>query len=259
MVMRWLVPLVALDLMPGVSETLECDASGWLDAEGMNRMFALGETSIVRFDRPPCAVCAELDPLFEIMRTHFPGRVWRVDCAAAPDLCAPVDGDLRGPEIRAWTGEAFAAYGGERSAEALVAWAKLVLAPPPKTENFAATDFDPRGDDDAAATLALEPGRLQAWPGRPLPTRVFVPRTKAGKRPILVYLHGTPQPGDRFDDPGGEGSIREKGFLSKLATNATFAAKFPFVAIVPCSSCCRCLTSRYRRDRRDESAPSRGP
>ena len=108
MVMRWLVPLVALDLMPGVSETLECDASGWLDAEGMNRMYASGETSIVRFDRPPCAVCAELDPLFEIMRTHFPGRVWRVDCAAAPGLCAPVDGDLRGPEIRAWTGELFA-------------------------------------------------------------------------------------------------------------------------------------------------------
>ncbi|KAH8055940.1 hydrolase [Aureococcus anophagefferens] len=207
---------------------------------GMNRIHASGETSIVRFDRPPCAVCAELDPLFEIMRTHFPGRVWRVDCAAAPGLCAPVDGDLRGPEIRAWTGEAFAAYGGERSAEALVAWAKLVLAPPPKTENFAAADFDPRGDDDAAATLALEPGRLQAWPGRPLPTRVFVPRTKAGKRPILVYLHGTPQPGDRFDDPGGGGGsslLRAKGFVAKLATNATFAANFPFVAIVPCSGC----------------------
>ena len=237
MVMRWLVPLVALDLMPGVSETLECDASGWLDAEGMNRMIASGETSIVRFDRPPCAVCAELDPLFEIMRTHFPGRVWRVDCAAAPDLCAPVDGDLRGPEIRAWTGEAFAAYGGERSAEALVAWAQLVLAPPPKTENFAAADFDPRGDDDAAATLALEPGRLQAWPGRPLPTRVFVPRTKAGKRPILVYLHGTPgPPGDRFDDPGLI-ELRSRGFAAKLATNATFAAAFPFVAILPCSGC----------------------
>ncbi|KAH8069463.1 hypothetical protein JL721_5765 [Aureococcus anophagefferens] len=154
-------------------------------------MYASGETSIVRFDRPPCAVCAELDPLFEIMRTHFPGRVWRVDCAAAPDLCAPVDGDLRGPEIRAWTGEAFAAYGGERSAEALVGVAARPRAPP-KTENFAAADFDPRGDDDAAAT-----------------------RAGAG---AAAGLAGAP--------------AAHAGFVAKLATNATFAAKFPFVAIV---------------------------
>ena len=236
------VVLVALATMPGVSGgELECDASGWLDVEGMERISSSSESSIVRFDRPRCGDCAKLDELWEMMRAQFPGRVWRVDCAAAPNLCAPVDGDGEGataPEIRAWTGGGFETYGGERSAEALVQWAGAFLRPPPPTDNFAAAEYDPLGDDDAAATAALEPGRLQPWPGRPLPTRVFfAPAHAAGqvagrRRPILVYLHGTPHPGGRFDGASEGGAL-----LRRLAGNATFAAAFPFVVIAPCSGC----------------------
>ena len=171
-------------------------------------------------------------------------------CLPPREPRAPLAKTVRPRGRQVWTGAGFEDYAGERSAEALVFWAKQQLgagaaaaaAPPPRqnaepphTELQRELDRDD-GDGGAQQQPTLEPGRLQVWPGLQLPTQVFVPSTAvaaaaaaAGRRlPVLVYLHGTP-PGGRFDVK------HDHGLPQLLQDDPEFRAGFQFIALFPCS------------------------
>ena len=81
----------------------------------------------------------------------------------------------------------------------------------------------------------ITPGKLQVWHEAAaagpslLPSQIFVPRTSAPAHPILVFLHG-----------GGDGPfnvMNQQSLPWLLLNNQTFAASFPFLVILPCSTC----------------------
>lgn len=87
----------------------------------------------------------------------------------------------------------------------------------------------------AAATSLVDPApaRLQEWTKASidlLPSQIFVPRSHASDlRPVIVFLHG-----------GGDGPydvMNRQSLPSLLLNNHTFARHFPFIVLLPCSTC----------------------
>jgi predicted peptidase len=84
----------------------------------------------------------------------------------------------------------------------------------------------------------LPKGILFPWKGQVLPVRLFLPLKppvdhmgSVGRYPVLVFLHG---------GTDGPFHLNNQGGLAKLlAENSTFAAQFPFIAILPCTQCDR--------------------
>ena len=195
---------------------------------------------VLKLDSPRCAQCAALDELWNTAGAQLPaGTVWRASCADGSGVAVCANGDASGPRFMAWDGENWRAFAGVRDAQNLVSWVMAALAP---TSAAAEDDDECRGDQCAATsappTEPPEPGRLRVWPGQALPTLIFLPaaaRARAAKLPIFVYLHGTP-PGGRFDVlPSSNGG----GLIGNLLHNETFASRFPFIALLPCSCCDR--------------------
>lgn len=227
----------------------ECQL-GWLDAAGMARVLASSTPALLRFDRPGCGDCSALDPLWDMMREQMRAEAYRIDCSSHLDVCSSMvgltavhHGARHAPIIHAWTGNEFLPYEGERSAEALVVWFRRLAAgeavtAPAEREDATADEVLDRLIDEFEATLdgldgsSLEGGRVQRWPGAPIPTTVFMPAASRveGRHPIIVYLHGTP-PSGRFDEP----YTHSLPWL--LQSNSTFASHFPFIALFPCSAC----------------------
>ena len=62
-----------------------------------------------------------------------------------------------------------------------------------------------------------------------LPHQLFVPRGIQRHSPLLVWLHGS--------STGPARVANRQSLPSLLATNRTFADRFPYVALFPCSTC----------------------
>ena len=79
------------------------------------------------------------------------------------------------------------------------------------------------------------PARLQEWTKASaalMPSQIFIPRAHAASadlRPVIVFLHG-----------GGDGPfdvMNQQSLPSLLLNNRTFAHHFPFIVLLPCSTC----------------------
>lgn len=134
----------------------QCEATGWLSAAGFRRVLRLQRSLVVRFDPPGCADCAKLDPLWDLFWQHFESRAWRVDCERETAVCSDAidwDPSIAGrassppasPLVYAWTGANFEPYEGERTAEAVLRWAKKHL----KLPGTRTADLDEDADADA--------------------------------------------------------------------------------------------------------------
>ena len=215
-----------------------------LDAAGLATLRASQQPAVVRFSPENCGVdCSTLSQAWD----HFsqflpPGSIWNADCAASPDVCAACDVDAAGaaPVVKAWTGDHFVRYHGPTSQpNAIAQWLM----------DFAEWDLGAPGDGvgglgGAAPTQTQQPdngaslvaGKLQPWTGQALPTQIFLPSAaptgraaETGLRPVILYFHG--------GNDGPWEAMEQQGLARRLVENATFAAEFPFIAIMPCAEC----------------------
>ena len=214
-----------------------------LDAAGLATLRASQQPAVVRFSPENCgADCSTLSQAWD----HFsqflpPGSIWNADCAASPDVCAACDVDAAGaaPIVKAWTGDHFVRYHGPTSQpNAIAQWLM----------DFAEWDLGAPGDGvgglgGAAPTQTQQPdngaslvaGKLQPWTGQALPTQIFLPSAapagaaETGLRPVILYFHG--------GNDGPWEAMEQQGLARRLVENATFAAEFPFIAIMPCAEC----------------------
>ena len=166
--------------------------------------------------------------------------VWYLDCEDEPSACEdlPLTEPLihsSEPLILLWDKRSWLPYTGTRSLKALARTLAQLFGPSGdcKRELLPATASLCNKPTSKQDHVSLLPGQLHTWPSQALPTQIFLPAEftmSSPKWPILLFFHGSPPDGGRFD--GGDGSLR-----GLLRDNASFAARFPFIVLFPCSTC----------------------
>jgi hypothetical protein len=175
------------------------------------------------------------------------GSTWFAKCDTTPELCAacgvvrPAVAEPRTPILKAWTGDHFVPFEGDLAShgpDSVLRW----------LGSYADWDLDAPGvgslgssswPADNAASLVR--GKLQPWTGQALPTQIFLPTllptpntTDDGEPvllPLVLYFHG--------GNDGPWALMEQQALAYQLTTNATYAAAFPFIAVMPCTECQR--------------------
>ena len=211
------------------------------------------------------AACAGVGSLFRLASRTWPDQIYAVLCDDGDDASnshceeAERSGALEpeAPLVTTWDGWRWAPYAGRRDLDSLREALTLLLADGGAAAPAAALRSRPPFTCDADAGVPLVAGRLQAWPHQALPAQIFLPNptarsaTAEGKRAVALFPPTSPPDGGRFDG----GSVGDAHSLrGLLRSNATLAARFPFIALFPCSTC-----DEAGAPRRQVYGPTGGP
>ena len=220
-------------------ESLTLDA-----ASKLSQIRGSQQPAVVLFRHQSCTLCSQLMVFWDKMSLQLPaGSTWHADCDANPNICESCGvraGHLseESPILKAWTGELFVPYDGADIAtggpRAIIDW----LMSYPDWDLGAKGTAALNSADLIDNTASLTRGKLQPWTGQALPAQIFLPSVaptgiakKRGKWPVIINFHG-----------GNDGpwvAMEQQSLAYQLVNNKSYAASFPFIAILPCTECTR--------------------